>query len=380
MSSHSSWSWQKKSRRLNLIGMKILRAFKSWRECIQPSWICASDAQTHHFFLSHRQYSEAQFVDKIYGRLNGQYHPFWDQMCIKEGQRWVSEFITGLFCSRIAVLFCSEEAMKKFHRAEKQPDNFLLEWELCLEIVESKETPLQIFVVFVGQVEEVVGRKSGLSQIDLRSFNFEAFGANNFSEGKHCHPLSPRKYTIRQIVEKIFEFQGLPGDPRPGKSNMLVDALLKSAAKLTAPPTGEVVLSAKSESALFRELRQWLHPLDMAMRHHKDRLLDKHVAGTRKWLLDKLTGRPLFCRPPGRASVLAPRCCGGRKVCDGSAGSSVLRAAKPACGHVLLQTRRRRQARCSKHGPHYCLFPGRLEFGVFPVALQDQTFYPRFAQ
>ncbi|KAJ1562122.1 hypothetical protein HK405_015566, partial [Cladochytrium tenue] len=271
---------------------KIIDALpvRSVPDSLSAGWSCASNKSGHDFFLSYRQSSESRFVETIFYRLNNSrngWHSYWDRKCIRAGQRWVSEFINGLYNSKVAVLFCSEAALGNVIRAHLQPDNMLLEWELALKFAESPGNPLQIAVIFVGKETMMTESETGVSQLVLKEFNF--FDTSIFPNEVHAHPMSPKELTVREIIKRVFEVQGISGDPRPGSSDELVTRLEKLRCKINMQETSPVV--APSPQLLLKELRNWLCPLDDDMRAARQSILKNYVEGTRQWLLDDISAK-----------------------------------------------------------------------------------------
>ncbi|KAI9323054.1 WD40-repeat-containing domain protein [Zopfochytrium polystomum] len=265
----------------------LLDIASSWKECVKSPWVCATGHSNHDFFLSHRQSSESSFVETVFYHVASTLpgcHSYWDRKCIRPGERWVSDFITGLSNSKIAVLFCSEAALQKVKQADLYPDNMLLEWELALKLSELPEYRIQLALVLVGQETAMVDPVSGVSQLVLRDFNL--FNHNLFPDNKHAHPLSPKELTVRQVVKRVLDLQGIKGDPRPGNSDELITRLEKLRAKLDKSPDQITVLSSSETSSALRSLRHWLTPLDEDMRAQRQNILRSYVEGTRRWLLD----------------------------------------------------------------------------------------------
>ncbi|KAI9310329.1 hypothetical protein DFJ73DRAFT_499384 [Zopfochytrium polystomum] len=123
-----------------------------WIELIPDDWECKSSVQKHPFFISYRQASETVFARNLFDRMKitllegytgsvlteesriGGRHAFWDAECLAYAQDWGINFMSGLFHSSVFILLCSDASMMRMQKADKEPDNCLLEWELALQM------------------------------------------------------------------------------------------------------------------------------------------------------------------------------------------------------------------------------------------------------
>ncbi|TPX34369.1 hypothetical protein SmJEL517_g03003 [Synchytrium microbalum] len=135
-----------------------------------------------------------------------QQHGYLAEECIPAGEPWESEFLLGLRRSRMVVILISETAVEQFKFAHKIPDNFLLEWETALELREARQSFL--LPVFIGD-----------SLYASHVIRPKPIDASKFPEEYPCHPQSPKKRTIRDIINGVQALEG---------PNLVVDSQLKS--------------------------------------------------------------------------------------------------------------------------------------------------------
>ena len=107
-------------------------------------------------FLSYRVASDAALVEQLYDRLLALgLRVWWDQKCLKPGQKWEEGFADGLFSSRVFVPILSKSALARFAtlEADSRCDNVLLEHVLALALRQRGRIQA-IYPVFVGEPEE----------------------------------------------------------------------------------------------------------------------------------------------------------------------------------------------------------------------------------
>ncbi|KAJ3141357.1 hypothetical protein HK100_007785 [Physocladia obscura] len=114
---------------------------------------------------------------------------FLDEKCLKKGADWKVEFLNGIRASAIFIFLISEAALEKFRTADKFPDDLLLGLESAFDILDHrKRRSILILPVFVDGF---------FPQSD------------DFDDQFHCHPSSPRMLTIKTVIKRISQLQGL---------------------------------------------------------------------------------------------------------------------------------------------------------------------------
>ncbi|KAJ3129501.1 hypothetical protein HK098_001268 [Nowakowskiella sp. JEL0407] len=233
---------------------------KNQNSIAKETWNCAHNLDQFDFFFSHRKHADKDVVQLLHEQLNGlqwdhdhAIHAFWDDQCLSASENWEIGFTSALEHSKIVILIISIECVRKIKAADVEEDNVLLEWELAL----------------------------------LRKA-FNEFDYTDFPEAKHCHTRSPRIFTVRKVMQQIFQIQG---EFFVGKNDVdrIITKLQNTLSKLEKSNSSKVIapVSDRSLTAIQEErLQKLLNPLDM--RKERSRLLESHVKNTRKWLLKSL--------------------------------------------------------------------------------------------
>ncbi|KAJ3036198.1 hypothetical protein HDV00_002994 [Rhizophlyctis rosea] len=236
-----------------------------------PNWSCRMNWDTHHFFVSYRVATDADFAQMLGNALLRQekgkepVHSFVDKSCLVDGQLWEVGFLQGLMRAHVIVIMCSEGCLNNCTKADIYPDNMLLEWELALDMFDDGKAA--IFLVLVGESSKPNGR------LTLQAFN--GFGMK-FPDTYHVHPKSPRKRTIAETIGKLFTLQGAHGW-LPTVQDLVPKAHETLARHLRNLPG---VLS----STEMDQLRTLLSPIYQDKDRHD--LREAHEPGTRRWLVD----------------------------------------------------------------------------------------------
>jgi hypothetical protein len=83
---------------------------------------------------SYRQGTDSAFSERLALLLNQQrkqdgtvVHAFLDGHCLQKGKPWEEGFLYGLRNSKVILLVCSDAALRKVKKANKNIDNMLLE-------------------------------------------------------------------------------------------------------------------------------------------------------------------------------------------------------------------------------------------------------------
>ncbi|KAJ3125197.1 hypothetical protein HK098_000508 [Nowakowskiella sp. JEL0407] len=108
--------------------------------------------------------------------------------CISAGRDHDMDHVQSLLSSSIIVIMYSDYDIncEEFRKAHEQPSGRLLEWEYALELQRK----------FSDRAIPVYIRTPAVSQSNI---NF-----NIFPEFAHIHKMSPRRYSIRDVVKKIL--------------------------------------------------------------------------------------------------------------------------------------------------------------------------------
>ncbi|KAJ3034321.1 hypothetical protein HDV00_005197 [Rhizophlyctis rosea] len=154
----------------------------------------------------------------------------------------------------------------------------LLEWEIALARREKGNA--RLLLVLVGAVESASNQENLIRFQIPKSFD-------EFPNARHSHPASPRKQTIRQIMQNIFNLQGVHAWPTEYQH---IRALAKEAYQRAKRELADGFKAAlaldHTVAAALRHLQETLRPLGMEA--DRSRLRDAHQAGTRRWLVDSV--------------------------------------------------------------------------------------------
>ncbi|KAI9206043.1 uncharacterized protein BJ171DRAFT_597727 [Polychytrium aggregatum] len=155
-------------------------------------WVCTKGVSVHDFYISQRrtttnfaflllnELSESSFQDRPV-------HSFLPHTCMKwKGVDVNLQYVEGIRHSSVVVLLIAEADMKRIQIMTEE-EKLFLDWEHAVDLMDQFQAVVQ--PVFVGTVAERMRKKS-----DVQSF----------PNTLHNSDLSPRKYTIRQIVQRIF--------------------------------------------------------------------------------------------------------------------------------------------------------------------------------
>ncbi|KAJ3122877.1 hypothetical protein HK098_002416 [Nowakowskiella sp. JEL0407] len=260
-SDHTFYLEQKEPSQLNII----------------DTWTCKHGNQLFEFFFSHRVSDDKDAVEIFHKALEGyEYtpgklvHAFWDCKCLVPGKTWKKDgFLSALNRTKVVVLFISNNCLRNVLKADVQPDNMFLEWELTLQKIPSKK--IEFLPIIVGRDEA-----------------FSGFGLS-FPNKKHCDENSPGVLSIREVMQELFsyQFETINLSNIEQTKTTLLNLLSKvneyAGSKREKPANSLRLLWAEEE-----HLQKLLSPLYTEMTTERMRLLDSHVAGTRQWLLTSL--------------------------------------------------------------------------------------------
>ncbi|KAJ3078474.1 hypothetical protein HK102_004475 [Quaeritorhiza haematococci] len=255
-------------------------------------WVCNHGKQEHDFFISYRVKTDGPNAEKLALELMADEqrpHAYLDKRCLVPGRPFKEGFLNGLKRSRVIVLLISSGALKGVRDAHKYADNMLLEWEHALEDLKASSMTKVIIPLLVA------------TENDDASFRkFTDFDTTVYADEFPAHPQSTRKHTVREIMRKIFENQGIHYIPQDDENRSSVRArLLRELAKVRSgnPPSNptssprENLHPSRSYNLTATEdhqLRQWLKPLDEEMSKEQEDASKRHLRGTRVWLLKQI--------------------------------------------------------------------------------------------
>ncbi|KAI9358950.1 hypothetical protein DFJ73DRAFT_136618 [Zopfochytrium polystomum] len=272
-----------------------------WIELIPDDWECKSSVQNHPFFISYRQASEAGFARNLFDRMKitlleaytgsvlteesrmAGRHAFWDAECLAYAQDWGINFMSGLFHSSVIILLCSDVSMVRMQKADKEPDNCLLEWELALQM--KKERGHDILPVLLSCRDEATLANGKKAKVMV---DFSTFDLKKFPDHPHAHPLSPGLQSVSQTIKMILDLNGPKANPENDVMKIVTEArevYSRRKAELKTPsPSQDISLSRSS----LAELANWLSPLSEFMDLEREALLKNVLSGSRVWLLERV--------------------------------------------------------------------------------------------
>ncbi|KAJ1547258.1 hypothetical protein HK096_003777, partial [Nowakowskiella sp. JEL0078] len=173
-------------------------------------WLCNLGKLHHESFLSlsisqlasHRMFCDGEIAKNLVRILSAHMsHTFLSFDCLVEGEGWTDGFLTALNNCRIVIILCSEKALEHTMKAHQESDDMLLEWEIAMEL--RKENQIEVIPYFVDSVltVEIDGKSETVSK-PLNMFDW-----NQYPDEYHAHSLSPKKMTIRQLLNELFRIQ-----------------------------------------------------------------------------------------------------------------------------------------------------------------------------
>jgi hypothetical protein len=163
----------------------------------------------HHGFISYRR-CDRGLAQKLQLKLETLLSPVKQQLvifrdetcCIGPDQMGICQL--ELRNSRFAIIIISERGIEQIINANNpRPDggtgdNFLLELEIIVELVEEHKIG-GVFVLFADGLDA-----------NGHNVQFNMFDRNRYPTDVHTHPLSLRRKTIRQTMDKILDIGGKP--------------------------------------------------------------------------------------------------------------------------------------------------------------------------
>ncbi|KAJ3033193.1 hypothetical protein HDV00_006663 [Rhizophlyctis rosea] len=167
---------------------------------ITDSWSCNKGVNTHSFFLSHRVATDRFTAKELAWLLSeeGNVHCYVDEYCLTPGKKWEEGFMEGLYHSQVVLLLCSEAGLERVKGADKVKDNMLLEWEHALDLQDAGTHT--VVPLFIGTTDANTNAH----------YDFKAYDTSAYPDEMHCHQDSPKKRTIKQTIQSVFDLQGKP--------------------------------------------------------------------------------------------------------------------------------------------------------------------------
>ncbi|KAJ3092047.1 hypothetical protein HK102_011253 [Quaeritorhiza haematococci] len=291
-----------------------------------PNWVCRHGKQEHDFFISYRVKTDGANAEKLALELmaDDQHpHAYLDRRCLVAGKPFQEGFLNGLKRSRVIVLLISSGALKDVRDAHNYADNMLLEWEYALEDLKTSSMTKVIIPLLIA------------TENDDASFRkFADFDTTVYADEFPTHPQSTHKNTVREVMRKIFETQGIHYIPQDdeNRSRYVVASVTRSQpgmekdlrckigcsyfrlscflpsvrarllcelakvrsenppSKPTSSPSEHLHPSRPFNFTVTEDdlLRQWLKPLDEEMLREREDASKRHLRGTRTWLLKQI--------------------------------------------------------------------------------------------
>jgi len=254
---------------MNSLSKDAQQRFKSADDMIQEL-----QRGIYHIFLSYRVNAmESKLTRAVYDNLSkrtfklptGGESPincYLDCMCIRDGEDWRMEFLTGLFNSEIFVPFVTPAVTSRFTKIDPPTndfaDNVLLEYQIALGL-EAYGTVRKIFPVLIGAADEASwgsGWTQTLRQDPPISTKQSKVTSQTGSEylKKTRFPLSADCFqsTAQETLNSIMQHQGvIVEDKLPIKPLDLTALAALIADKLIAileAPGGKPVVRARTRS------------------------------------------------------------------------------------------------------------------------------------
>ena len=106
-------------------------------------------------FLSYRVASDANLVERLYGKLRADgVEVWWDKKCLQTGQPWEQGFADGLCTCNVFVPVLSKAALAPFENLSvgNSCNNVLLEYRMALELRQRGDTRA-IVPILVGEIK-----------------------------------------------------------------------------------------------------------------------------------------------------------------------------------------------------------------------------------
>ncbi|KAJ3031768.1 UNVERIFIED_CONTAM: hypothetical protein HDU68_000055 [Siphonaria sp. JEL0065] len=151
--------------------------------------MCAHQFSQHDVFISYRVFCDKYFTAALADAISlAGLHPYLDANCLVAGMGWKEGFLQGLDHSKLIVLTVSVECLKSLKASN---DNVFLEWELAFK--REQEGRAVVVPLFI----EDEGTSLVLPEL------------NTFPDELHENHESPREISLRSLVARIYQRQGI---------------------------------------------------------------------------------------------------------------------------------------------------------------------------
>eukprot|EP00052_Salpingoeca_macrocollata_P003819 m.37875 g.37875 ORF g.37875 m.37875 type:complete len:422 (-) comp13688_c0_seq2:33-1298(-) len=213
----------------SVLALCVVISFLSWKlaPLQRPPWCSCKDHKgLHEIFISYTEKLHAALATQLEPKLQEVAVTFLDKYCLKTGKNWMKHLLCALHeHARVVVILVSQETLQVFRQGCEKESNALLELEYALRL--QAQGLLEILPVFVGNVQF---RKDGMAYY-------------------HRHEMSPRQFTIQEIMTLLFQQQGIFCDEIP------TDAQLQEIAE--AATENLAAVKAFSWANIRRGFRDW---------------------------------------------------------------------------------------------------------------------------
>ncbi|KAJ3040645.1 hypothetical protein HDV00_010670 [Rhizophlyctis rosea] len=163
----------------------------------------------------------------------------------------------------------------------------LLEWELAVEKLNRSEA--DVLPILVGQKKDIITNQGETLTVYRRFFDDFRNSLDQFPDEFHVHPKSPKRHTIRGLLETLLNLQAIQRLPDD------VGDMARDAREMYARSQREARLKIRRNEVATKELHAALDRLHKALQpldFDEDRkaLEMARQPGTRTWLLDEIFG------------------------------------------------------------------------------------------
>ena len=150
----------------------------------------------------------------LYMKSKGELSVFLDRFCLPDGQDWEKSFLKGLEGSSVIVLLISKLTLEGMldNVTKKKQDNVLLEWEYAAECARTRG--VTVFSILVSTKTETKTKQKVFEKFDAWSL------VASFPDEYHASPKSPKKLTVKELVQWVFKHQGVHVDAEFYITNM----------------------------------------------------------------------------------------------------------------------------------------------------------------
>lgn len=192
-------------------------------------WSCREKHQQHSVFLSYRANPDFALAESVAHALRAKgLSVFFDKHCLNPGQQWIVDIFNGLQTSKVIAVVITEDMLEGIEQAHQSLDNVLLEIEMALKL--SEEGKCKLLPLLFGKYTEVELRQGVKKTVFVP---FSSFSDAPFSGLKPIHPKSLHTHSVREIMQRLFQLQGVPSNPHDIAS-------VVSTIQVQLPPAGPI--------------------------------------------------------------------------------------------------------------------------------------------